>query len=276
MSIWHFCRDSTQANESLLDSWHENVISASFTSDLQDAEMLECRWQMQMQLRLPRRVSNFAPLHHPGVSVSILLFTISFVLSRFLRSCNLLTAVVSWGWSADVCCGLNLKMLSWFSSFLIRHCCLVQFKSQTDLVFWIFHLLIMQEPLLHDGLSAARSKTARAAVRRILNCFHFMQNYGVWICQFCLGFGGSRLVSLPRAPSPALRPSRFSRRATAFARKLLRAWLEEFSSCFMRKLWCLEMVNFIEVLEDIGCFGFWDVSMYACPCQFGTDLSLVE
>ena len=23
-------------------------------------------------------------------------------------------------------------------------------------------------------------------------------------------------------------------------------------------------------------FGFWDVSMYACPCQFGTDLSLVE
>ncbi len=22
------------------------------------------------------------------------------------------------------------------------------------------------------------------------------------------------------------------------------------------------MVNFIEVLEDIGCFGFWDVSMY--------------
>ena len=32
--------------------------------------------------------------------------------------------------------------------------------------------------------------------------------------------------------------------------------LEEFSSCFMRKLWWLEMVNFIEVLEDIGCFGF--------------------
>ena len=44
----------------------------------------------------------------------------------------------------------------------------------------------------------------------------------------------------------------------------------------MRKLWCLEMVNFIEVLEDIGCFGFWDVSMYACPCQFGTDLALIE
>ena len=36
---------------------------------------------------------------------------------------------------------------------------------------------------------------------------------------------------------------------------------EEFSSCFMRKLWWLEMVNFIEVLEDIGCFGFWDVSI---------------
>ena len=27
---------------------------------------------------------------------------------------------------------------------------------------------------------------------------------------------------------------------------------EEFSSCFMRKLWWLEMVNFIEVLEGIG------------------------
>ena len=25
------------------------------------------------------------------------------------------------------------------------------------------------------------------------------------------------------------------------------------------RLWWLEMVNFIEVLEDIGCFGFWDV-----------------
>ena len=37
--------------------------------------------------------------------------------------------------------------------------------------------------------------------------------------------------------------------------------LEEFSNCFMRKLWWLEMVNFIEVLEDIGCFGFWDVGM---------------
>ena len=37
--------------------------------------------------------------------------------------------------------------------------------------------------------------------------------------------------------------------------------LEEFSSCFMRKLWWLEMVNFIEVLEDIGCFGFWGVSI---------------
>ena len=36
------------------------------------------------------------------------------------------------------------------------------------------------------------------------------------------------------------------------------------------------MVNFIEVLEGIGCFGFWDVSMYACPCQFGTDLALIE
>ena len=31
--------------------------------------------------------------------------------------------------------------------------------------------------------------------------------------------------------------------------------------CFMRKLWWLEMVNFIEVLEDIGCFGFWVVCM---------------
>ena len=37
--------------------------------------------------------------------------------------------------------------------------------------------------------------------------------------------------------------------------------LEEFSRCFMRKLWWLEMVNFIEVLEDIGWFGFWDVSV---------------
>ena len=37
--------------------------------------------------------------------------------------------------------------------------------------------------------------------------------------------------------------------------------LEEFSSCFMRKLWWLEMVNFIEDFEDIGCFGFWDVSV---------------
>ena len=34
-------------------------------------------------------------------------------------------------------------------------------------------------------------------------------------------------------------------------------WLEEFSSCFMRKLWWLEMVNFIEVLEDIGILVFW-------------------
>ena len=38
-----------------------------------------------------------------------------------------------------------------------------------------------------------------------------------------------------------------------------KAGLEEFSRCFMRKLWWLEMVNFIKVLEDIGCFGFWDV-----------------
>ena len=30
----------------------------------------------------------------------------------------------------------------------------------------------------------------------------------------------------------------------------------------MGKLWWLEMVNFIEVLEDIGCFGFWDVSVH--------------
>ena len=37
---------------------------------------------------------------------------------------------------------------------------------------------------------------------------------------------------------------------------------EEFSSCFMRKLWWLEMVNFIEVLEGIGCFGFWDVGKF--------------
>ena len=38
--------------------------------------------------------------------------------------------------------------------------------------------------------------------------------------------------------------------------------LEEFSRCFMRKLWWLEMVNFIEVLEGIGCFGFWDVGVH--------------
>ena len=37
--------------------------------------------------------------------------------------------------------------------------------------------------------------------------------------------------------------------------------LEEFSRCFMRKLWWLEMVNFIEVLEHIGRFGFWDVGV---------------
>ena len=30
--------------------------------------------------------------------------------------------------------------------------------------------------------------------------------------------------------------------------------LEEFSGCFMRKLWWLEMVNFIEGLEGMG---FW-------------------
>ena len=37
------------------------------------------------------------------------------------------------------------------------------------------------------------------------------------------------------------------------------------------------MVNFIKVLEDIGCFGFWDGASYdSCPCQFGTDLALVE
>ena len=36
--------------------------------------------------------------------------------------------------------------------------------------------------------------------------------------------------------------------------------LEDFSSCFIvGKLWCLEMVNSIEVLEDIGVldFGMW-------------------
>ena len=34
------------------------------------------------------------------------------------------------------------------------------------------------------------------------------------------------------------------------------------------------MVNFIEVLEDIGIlvFGMW----CECHCQFGTDLALVE
>ena len=37
--------------------------------------------------------------------------------------------------------------------------------------------------------------------------------------------------------------------------------LEEFYAVFMRKLWCLEMVNFIEVLEGIGCFVFWDVCL---------------
>ena len=36
------------------------------------------------------------------------------------------------------------------------------------------------------------------------------------------------------------------------------------------------MVNVIEVLEGIGCFGVLDVSKYSCPCQFGTDLALVE
>ena len=39
-------------------------------------------------------------------------------------------------------------------------------------------------------------------------------------------------------------------------------WLEEFCAVFKAKLWCLEMsisVNFVEVLEGIGCFGFWDV-----------------
>lgn len=35
--------------------------------------------------------------------------------------------------------------------------------------------------------------------------------------------------------------------------------LEEFCTVFKAKLWCLEIVNFIEVLEDIGCFVFWDV-----------------
>ena len=42
------------------------------------------------------------------------------------------------------------------------------------------------------------------------------------------------------------------------ADKIAQSWtgkvfhrLEELSSCFMRKLWWLEMVNFIEVLEDI-------------------------
>ena len=34
------------------------------------------------------------------------------------------------------------------------------------------------------------------------------------------------------------------------------------------------MVNFIEVLEDIGRFGFWDVGVLVS--QFGTDLALVE
>ena len=50
--------------------------------------------------------------------------------------------------------------------------------------------------------------------------------------------------------------------------------LEEFSSCFIvGKLWWLEMVNFVEVLEDnywfLGCGG-------SCHCQFGTDFELVE
>ena len=61
--------------------------------------------------------------------------------------------------------------------------------------------------------------------------------------------------------------SRFQLRANA--RNLVQraglnsdAELEEFSRCFMRKLWWLEMVNFIEVLEDIGCFGFWDAVLH--------------
>ena len=52
------------------------------------------------------------------------------------------------------------------------------------------------------------------------------------------------------------------------------AWLEEFSSCFMRKLWCLEMSilsRFWRILGFLflGCGG-------VCHCQFGTDLALVE
>ncbi len=40
--------------------------------------------------------------------------------------------------------------------------------------------------------------------------------------------------------------------------------LEEFSSCFMRKLWWLEMVNFFEVLDGIGILVF---GMFVCLCM---------
>ena len=40
--------------------------------------------------------------------------------------------------------------------------------------------------------------------------------------------------------------------------------LEEFSSCFMRKLWWLEMVNFIEVLDSWRILGGLVFGMSVC------------
>lgn len=45
--------------------------------------------------------------------------------------------------------------------------------------------------------------------------------------------------------------ARLSIELTKSDRQAQKAQLEEFSSCFMRKLWCLEMVSFIKVLEGI-------------------------
>ena len=63
-----------------------------------------------------------------------------------------------------------------------------------------------------------------------------------------------RIIRRRTRTSLTTMPPRTLQRHHQSVRRILK-----FSSCFMRKLWWLEMVNFIEVLEDIGCFGFGDV-----------------
>ena len=61
--------------------------------------------------------------------------------------------------------------------------------------------------------------------------------------RFETNFASRRLG--PRNTAPRAKACNFCRQPS---------WLEEFYAVLQRKLWCLEMVNFREVFEDIG---FW-------------------